>query len=67
MKYSDKYPAPDDGGAGLPPAVKVAGLHPLVWVCIVVMGIVGFAAFDHLEDANWDFGTSKTDQSMTDD
>jgi len=53
MKYSDKYPAPEDGGTRLPPASKVVGLHPLVWVFIVVMTIAGFAAFDHLKGARW--------------
>lgn len=61
MKYSDKYPPPDDGGASLPPPTKIVGLHPLVWVSIVVIGIIGFAAFDHLEDANWNFGTKVQD------
>jgi len=53
MKRSEKYPAPDDGGASLPHPSKVAGLHPLVWVFIVAMAIAAFAAFDHLEDAHW--------------
>jgi len=54
MKRSDIYPEPDDGGANLPRPMKILGLHPLVWVFIVIMGIAGFGAYDHLEDADWD-------------
>lgn len=54
MKYCDKYPQPDGSEPCVPPPATFAGLHPLVWVFIVVMGIAAFGAYDHLEDADWD-------------
>jgi len=71
MKYCDKYPAPDGDEPGVPPASKFCGLHPLVWVFLVVMAIAVFAAVDHLEDADWDrlpaFDKSHTDDSESED
>lgn len=54
MKHEDKYPEAEDGGASLPPPPLFLGLHPLVWVFLVVLGITAFAGFDHLEHASWD-------------
>ena len=55
----------------MPPASKFCGLHPLVWVFLVVMAIAVFAAVDHLEDADWDrlpvFDKNHPDDSESED
>jgi len=56
MKRCDKYPEAEDCGESLPPVCTFCGLHPLVWVFIIVLGVAGAMAFDHLEDADWDRG-----------
>jgi len=65
MKYSDKYPPPDDGGASLGGTTKIVGLHPLVWVCIAVMVVVGFMGFDHLKGARWNFEASPNGEASS--
>lgn len=67
MKYNDKYPPPNEDEVNLDPPSKFLGLHPLVWVFVVVMGIAAYGAHDHLEHANWDRGSISEEAEHDDD
>ena len=67
MKYSDKYPPPSGDDTELPPQTRIFGLHPLVWVFVVVMGIAAFAAANHLEYMDWDRGPLSDEADGDDD
>ncbi|MBL4692078.1 MAG: hypothetical protein JKY92_01970 [Magnetovibrio sp.] len=56
MKKNDKYPgASGEQINNLKPAPKVLGLHPLIWVVIVIIGIAGARACDKVEDLGCHF------------
>lgn len=56
MKKSDKYPtANEEQVQSLPPALKILGLHPLLWVLIVVLGVAAARACDNVEELGCDF------------
>lgn len=51
MKRSDIYPsASEEDLVNLPPQVRVCGLHPLVWVAVVVLLIAVGRACSTVED-----------------
>jgi len=56
MKKNDKYPSANEEQIQcLPPALKVLGLHPLLWVLVVVLGIAAARACDNVEELGCDF------------
>jgi len=56
MKNNDKYPgATEDQIKSLPPMVKFLGLHPLMWVLVVVFAIAIARACDNVEALGCNF------------
>jgi hypothetical protein len=56
MKNSEKYPgATEEQIKSLPPMVTFLGLHPLVWVLIVVFAIAIGRACDNVEALGCNF------------
>lgn len=56
MKKYDKYPgASEEQIKSLPPMMKILGLHPLVWVVIVVLSVAAARACDSVESLGCDF------------
>ena len=48
MKNSEKHPPPENIEVSFPPPAKFLGLHPLIWVVVIVFLVMLFMAHDHL-------------------
>ncbi|MBL4747520.1 MAG: hypothetical protein JKY17_01610 [Magnetovibrio sp.] len=56
MKKRDKYPgASEEQINAMGPGLKVLGLHPLIWVVIVVVSIAAARACDSVEKLGCNF------------